>query len=106
MTSLFSAIEPGKVVAEGADVIDQVVGPLLEAHQDAGLVVDGGAVHQEGQGEQGLAASRGARDQSGTTLRQPAESDLVQADNACRSLTEVLGRGLTLDCHSCRPPLA
>ena len=49
--------QPVQVVAERGDVGGKVLGALLEAHEHARLAEAGGAVDQEGDGEQGLAAA-------------------------------------------------
>ena len=77
------------VVAERGDVGGEIVGGLLEAHEDARLAVERHAVDQEGHGEQGLAAAGGAADERRPPGRQAAEHDLVEAVDAGRRLVEL-----------------
>jgi hypothetical protein len=103
MISLFSAISLGQVVAEGTDVGDQVVRTLLEAHQHAGFVVSGRALHQERQREQRLAAAGGAGDQRRPARRQPPEGDFVQPGDPALGLAQGFGRRLRMDRHRTQP---
>ena len=71
-----------EVEAQRADVLDELLGPLLEAHEDAGLAVLGRAADEELHGHQRLAAAGAAADQRRPALRQTAPRDLVQSGDA------------------------
>ena len=75
-----------QVEAERPGVLHEVVGGLLERHEDAGLVVLERAAHQEFHGEQRLAAARAAAHQGGPAARQSAIGDFVQTRDAGRGL--------------------
>ena len=57
--------QPPQVEAKRLRVFHEVVGGLLERHEDAGLVVFERAAHQEFHGEERLAATRAAAHQRG-----------------------------------------
>ena len=67
-----------QVEAEGADVLGQLLGGLLEGHEDAGLAELGRAADEELHREQRLAAAGAAADERGAAARQPAAGDLVE----------------------------
>ena len=78
--------QPPQVEAKRLRVFHQVVGGLLERHEDAGLVVFERAAHQEFHGQEGLAAPRAATDQRGPAAWQSAVGDLIEPRNAGRGL--------------------
>src|SRR4029077_13271687 len=59
--------QPLQVETERLRVFHEIVGGLLERHEDTGLVEVERAAHQEFHGEQRLAAARAAADQRGPT---------------------------------------
>ena len=77
-----------QVEAEGADVLGQLLGGLLEGHEDAGLAELGRAADEELHREQGLAAAGAAADEGGPAARQPAAGDFVESLDAGRGLGE------------------
>src|SRR5262249_10638315 len=77
-----------EVEAQRADVLRQLLGGLLEGHEDTRLVVLGGALDEELQAQQRLAAAGAAADERGPAARQPAPGDLVQPLDARGGLGE------------------
>src|SRR5262249_47986925 len=75
-----------QVEAEGADVLGQFLGGLLEGHEDAGLPELGGAADEELHGEQGSAAAGAAADERGPAARQAAAGDFIKPRDAGRGL--------------------
>ncbi len=71
-----------QVDAQRAQVLRQLLGVLLEHHEDARFAVVDGAMHQELGGQHRLAGAGGAADQGRTTERQAAFGDFVQALDA------------------------
>jgi hypothetical protein len=82
--------QPPQVEPERAGVVDEVVGGLLERHEDTRLVVLERTAHEEFQGEERLAAARTAAHQGGPPARQSAMGDFVQARYASRGLGQRL----------------
>jgi hypothetical protein len=68
-----------EVEAEGAHVLRQFRGALLERDEEAGVAVLRGAANEEFGGKDCLAAPRGAADQRGTSERQTAARDFIEA---------------------------
>jgi hypothetical protein len=79
--------------AQGADVLAQLLGGLLEGHEHARLAVADRAVYEELHRQQGLAATGTAADQSRPAPRQAAEGDLVETGDARRSLGQSANDG-------------
>ena len=71
-----------QVEAEGAHILRQFLGSFLEGQEDTGFVELGGAANQEFDGQKRLAAARAAADQRGTTTRQSAAGDFIEALDA------------------------
>ena len=65
------------IVPERGDIGGQILGALLEAHEDAGLVKSVGAVHQEGHGEQRFPGACGPAHQGRPPRWKPAQSNIV-----------------------------
>ena len=89
--------EIGEVVAERRDILDDVVFGLFERHEDAALAARG-AVNQELQAEERLAAAGPAADERRPAVRQPAARDLVEAVDSGRDLLEGLSVSWTWLC--------
>src|SRR5262249_46628960 len=77
---------------EGANVLGQFLGRLLEGQKHTRFSELGGPAHEEFDGEQGLAAAGTAADECRPTARQAAARDFVQPVNARSGL----GKGTTL----------
>jgi hypothetical protein len=75
-----------EIEAERADVLDQLLGGLLERHEHAGLAELGRPAHQQLHREQRLAAAGAAAHQRRPAARQAAAGDLVEAGDAGRGL--------------------
>ena len=88
-----------QVEAERADVLGQLLGGLLEGHEDAGLAELGGAADEELHREQGLAAAGAAADERGPAARQAAAGDLVESLDAGRGLGEGTVLRVLVDCR-------
>jgi hypothetical protein len=78
--------EPVEVEAERADVGGELVGGLLEHHEDAGLAVAHRALDDELGGEHRLAAAGAADHERRPAARQAAGGDLVEAVDPARRL--------------------
>ena len=79
---LLAGDQVGQIEAERADIRRQVVGALLEAHEDAGLVVVLDATDQEFHAHQRLAAAGAAADQRRPAAREAAAGDGIEAVDA------------------------
>jgi hypothetical protein len=90
---LVLADEVVEVVAEGADVLGEFLGGLLEGHEDAGLVVPDGAFDEEFDPEKGFAAPGVAADEGGPAPGEAAAGDLVEPVDAGRALFQGAGMG-------------
>ena len=82
---LLAADQLLEIEAEGGDVLGQVLGRLLEGHEDARLAVLADAVDDELHRQERLAAAGPAADQRGPPARQAAVRDLVQPADAGRA---------------------
>ena len=76
---LFPGHQIVQVEAQGGEVFGQLVGLLLEGHEDAGLAELGSPAHQELHGKQRLPAAGAAADQGRPPLGEPAPGYLVQS---------------------------
>ena len=56
----FRGDEAGKIISQRLDIGGDVIGALLEGHEDTGLLEPDCALHQECHAEQGFSATRGA----------------------------------------------
>src|SRR6185295_18591193 len=79
---LLPRLQRREVEAQGRHVGGQLLGRLLERHEDAVLAVLEGAADQELHGEERLAAAGAAADQRGAAARQPAAGELIQPPDA------------------------
>ena len=79
------------VEAEGGHVFLDVFRGLFEGHEDAGLVVFHGAVDEEFDAHQGLAAAGGAADECGAAAGEAAAGDVVEAFDAGGGFGEGFG---------------
>jgi hypothetical protein len=72
----------GKVEPERGHVLGQILVALLEADEQAGLSEPGRATHQEGHGQQGLAAAGAAAYQSRPPFWQTTPCQVIESDNS------------------------
>jgi hypothetical protein len=91
-----------EVEAQGCDVLGQLLGRLLEAHEHARFAhLD--AAHEELDREEGLARARVAAHERRATAGQPAARDLVQAADAASGLGQPRDDRWFLDRHAWNP---